>query len=219
MNPLGQLLHVDAQWTSHRMLLVADVATLISSLPRGPALIGIDGRPCSGKTTLAQQLANSVSAEILYLDDFVLPRRHYPMDVRPEYPFPYMRYHEFQTCIDTLATGEATQYYRYDYKTDLLENTPTSLMPNGVLIVEGVSVLNDRLKSHYAMTIFVASNVSTEWAAIEARETAESLVDWKDLFLPSAEKYFNQRTWTNVDIVLAGRGIDSVSQLESWILG
>ena len=39
-----------------------------------PLLIGIDGRPCSGKSTLTDLLIKELQAEGLFLDDFFIPQ-------------------------------------------------------------------------------------------------------------------------------------------------
>ena len=39
----------------------------------GARFIAIDGLPVSGKTTLADQIAPTIGAEILWLDEFVMP--------------------------------------------------------------------------------------------------------------------------------------------------
>ena len=43
-----------------------------------PALIAIDGRPCSGKTTLAGKLENAVDAQVIYIDQFFIPQKDWP---------------------------------------------------------------------------------------------------------------------------------------------
>ncbi|MBV8801553.1 MAG: hypothetical protein JO131_01060 [Gammaproteobacteria bacterium] len=48
-----------------------DLLTILEITNKRPLLIGIDGRPCSGKSTLADQLEKALPAEGLFLDDFL----------------------------------------------------------------------------------------------------------------------------------------------------
>jgi hypothetical protein len=54
-----------------------------------PLLIGIDGRPCSGKSTLADRLLDEIGADAIFLDDFFIPQAEWPKDIRPAFPFPF----------------------------------------------------------------------------------------------------------------------------------
>ena len=69
-----------------------------------PWLIGIDGRPCSGKSTLTDQLIDALNAEAMFLDDFFIPQEHWPKNIKPGYPFPYFRFDEFVRGVKT--TGD-----------------------------------------------------------------------------------------------------------------
>ena len=55
-------------------------------------LIAIDGLPCSGKTTLAAALGQSLDVNFLHFDDFLLSPSSWPGDIRPLFPFPFFRH-------------------------------------------------------------------------------------------------------------------------------
>ena len=53
--------------------LLSRIRAALSAQPEGPFLITIDG-PCgSGKSTLAAALSQSLGADVVHMDDFVIP--------------------------------------------------------------------------------------------------------------------------------------------------
>ena len=126
-----------------------------------PFLIGIDGRPCSGKSTLADKLTEVLKAEALFLDDFFIPQNDWPKTIVPAFPFPYFRFQEFIDGVKTLARGHSFHYREYDWgKKDF--GAMKTINPESIVIVEGVSVLCDELLSYYAKKVFVLSNRDNE---------------------------------------------------------
>jgi uridine kinase len=53
----------------------------------GLRLIGIDGLPVAGKSTLASQLAEATGGACIHLDDFVKPEAEWRWHNRPSFPF------------------------------------------------------------------------------------------------------------------------------------
>lgn len=184
----------------------SDLLKELSPIPdQKPILIGIDGRPGSGKTTLATKLEQE--AQAIYLDEFFIPRREWPQDRTPRFPFFYFRYQEFVDGIKGLAVGKPFTYYAYDCEVDAPSKKATTITPEGIIIIEGVSVLNTELAPLYFKKIWVDSDRMTEMAAIEAREKGTNLDLWKTIYLPSTEIYCLQKPWERADIIFAGRGI------------
>lgn len=183
----------------------------LSSVPKKQLiLIGIDGRPCSGKTTLTMKLEQTLSAQAIYLDEFFIPQRDWPQNQHPRFPFFYFRYQEFMNGIKSLASGKPLTYHAYDWQIDGPSATATTIKPEGIILVEGVSALNIELASLYAKKIWVDSDTSTEMTAIETREKDANLDLWKKIYMPSAEIYCLQKPWERADIIYEGRGIIKV---------
>lgn len=179
----------------------------LSPLPKNrPLLIAIDGRPGSGKTTLAMQLAEALNAQAIYLDEFFIPQEQWPADAKPIFPFFYFRYQEFLDGIKALAAGKPFAYYSYDWQTNGVSKEATTITPDRIVIVEGVSTLNEQLANLYYKKIWVASDPKTEFGAISTREKGANLNLWKNIYIPSVDIYCEQKPWEKADIIYAGRG-------------
>lgn len=170
------------------------------------SLIGIDGRPGSGKTTLAIKLEEALHTQSIYLDEFFIPQEQWPKDATPQFPFFYFRYQEFIDGVKSLAVGKPFTYFTYDWETNGLSTQPKVIKPEGIILVEGVSALNAKLAPLYYKKIWVASDRESEFAAIAVRENEKNLDVWKNIYLPSVDIYCAQKPWERADIIYAGRG-------------
>lgn len=180
----------------------------LSSLSSQPlALVGIDGRPGSGKTPLVAQLEQSLTFQTIYLDEFFIPQREWPHDQSPRFPFFYFRYEEFINGIKTVAAGKPFTYHPYDWQADASSISPITIEPKGIIIVEGVSALNAELTPLYHTKIWVKSDRTTELAALQKRENGNNWDLWNKIYLPSIEIYCLQTPWKRADIIYKGRGI------------
>ncbi|GMU19841.1 MAG: hypothetical protein AMXMBFR12_10320 [Candidatus Babeliales bacterium] len=199
-------------------LYIDNLSTLLQALStvqkKQPLLIGIDGRPGSGKTTVAIKLEEALHAQAIYLDEFFIPQEQWPKDAKPQFPFFYFRYQEFVEGVKALASGKPFSYFTYDWETNGLSKQVKVINPEGIIIVEGVSALNAELAPLYDKRIWVASDHTSEFAAIASRENEKNLDLWKNIYLPSVEIYCKQKPWQQADIIYAGRGIESQEQLE-----
>ncbi|KFL30240.1 hypothetical protein JP75_16825 [Devosia riboflavina] len=132
-------------------------------------LIGIDGLPVSGKSTLAESLIDALGAKVIYFDDFILPKKDWPEPTEPGFPFLYVRYEEFFHAVEALATSGTCSYRLYDWASGTLGGTRTVEAAGGLVIVEGVSALSPRISALYDLRIWVESDAKTTLAAALAR--------------------------------------------------
>lgn len=199
-------------------LYINNFPLLIEALSQSPqkrlTLIGIDGRPGSGKTTIAIKLEEALHARSIYLDEFFIPQEQWPKDAKLQFSFFYFRYQEFIDGVKALAAGKPFTYFTYDWQTNGLSAQPKVIKPEGFILVEGVSALNAELAPLYDKKIWVASDQETEFAAIAARENEKNLDLWKNIYLPRVDLYCQQKPWQRADIIYVGRGIESQEQLE-----
>lgn len=135
------------------------------------------------------KLAQTLGAQAIYLDEFFIPQRDWPQNQHPRFPFFYFRYQEFVNGIKSLAAGRLFTYHAYDWQIDGPSATASTIKPEGIILIEGVSALNIELASLYAKKIWVDSDTSTEMIAIEAREKGANLDLWKKIYICPAQKY------------------------------
>jgi uridine kinase len=182
-----------------------EITARIKKFP-DPCLIAIDGLPCSGKSTLAEQLKNDLGLACLYLDDFMLPRKDWPVPCPPAFPFQYMRYTQFMTAVQTLAKTGNCRFHPFEWNTGRVAQAEKVLSLDKPIIVEGVSTLHPNLLPYYALRIFVDSDKQTLAQALSVREQGSRIRNWHDLFLPSIELYMVTDPKKRADIFFAGRG-------------
>lgn len=169
-------------------------------------LVGIDGLPVSGKSTLAERLIEVLGAEIIYFDDFILPKTDWPKPINPGFPFLYARSEEFFRTVEDVAAGRVCSYRLYDWASGTLGEIRTIGGGTGPIFVEGVSALCERLSPLYDLRIWVESDAETTLDAALARGVGAWERDWREIFIPSVERYMQTRPKERADIVVAGRG-------------
>jgi uridine kinase len=184
--------------------------SLIAAQP-GLRLVGIDGLPVSGKSTLAGRLEAELGATIVYLDDFVRPPADWRGKVGPAFPFPYIRYDQFSQTVRTLAGRRAARYRRYDWSTGRLADAWTEVGADGLVVVEGVSALNPQLAPLYDLRLWVESEPATTLAASLARGVGDWEGEWRELFMPSVALYLATQPRQRGDHLVAGRGVGELS--------
>lgn len=183
-----------------------DFDRAISLIRPGARLVGIDGLPVSGKSTLAARLEAEMDATIVYLDDFVRPQSEWRGLAAPAFPFPYIRYDAFLKTVTRLAHGEPGHYRRYDWSAGALEQCWTSIEPRGLVVIEGVSALHPDLAPLYDLRLWVESDAATTLAASLARGVGDWESEWRRLFLPSVALYLEGDPRRRADHLVAGRG-------------
>ena len=171
-----------------------------------PRLVGIDGLPCSGKTTLALRLVQALDSEYLGLDDFVLPPHQWPSPHVPDFPFPYIRHAEFFAAIKTIAAGERLAFHRFDWKTLSLAAETTIIPAGSRVIIEGVSTLASEVASAYDLSVFVVSDAETTLQVAISRGAGEWTDHRRDYFMPSAAIYFKTEPAKRASVHVRGRG-------------
>jgi len=169
-------------------------------------LIGIDGLPVSGKSTLADRLIKAFGTEIIYFDDFILPKKDWPEPTNPGFPFLYVRSEEFFRAVEEVAATGSCSYRLYDWASGTLDGTRTIRADSGPIVVEGVSALSERLSPLYDLRIWVESDGKTTLDAALARGVGTWEREWREFFMPSVERYMETVPKERADIVVAGRG-------------
>ena len=170
-----------------------------------PPLIGIDGLPCAGKTTLAMRLGAMHGFACLHVDEFLRPEAEW-RGCQPGFPFPYIRYEEFLQAVTDLATRGECHYAPFDPRSGRISAIPRHLTTQRPVIVEGVSALVPLLEPFYGLKIFVDSDRNSVIEAAQRRNLGIWPTEWRKLFLPSADLYMLTHPERRADLVLPGRG-------------
>ena len=179
---------------------------LARSLPR--PLIGIDGLPCAGKTTLAFRLREIYGFEILQVDEFLRPEEDWP-NRRPGFPFPYLRYDEFLQAVTQLAETGECEYAPFDWETLAISKQKRRITTQRPVIVEGISALVPLLTRYYGLKIFIQSARESVLDVAQARSLGIWAQEWRKIFLPSADMYMTSCPEARGDMVVPGRGVSA----------
>lgn len=122
-------------------------------------LIGIGGGSCSGKTTLARELAGRLDSVILPLDSYYRDLSLLPAAEREQWNFDHPDALEWPLLVEhltRLAAGESVQSPCYDFATHTRIRTSRPVAPAGIVVVEGILALHDAIPPDlYRLRIFV----------------------------------------------------------------
>jgi len=174
-------------------------------------LIAIDGLPCSGKTTLAAALGQSLDVNFLHFDDFLLSPSSWPGDIRPLFPFPFFRHKMFFDAVRAIARDGICSFFPFDWDSMEISGHLHHVRSDRPILVEGVSVLSPEIPSLYDVRIFVQSDRSSLLEAVCKRDGNLFREEWETLFIPSADLYMRTRPEARSDFLVRGRGLAALS--------
>ena len=125
-----------------------------------PLVIGIAGCSCSGKTTLASELARQLDATLFPLDLYYRDLSQFPLDTRHMRNFDHPDSLESELMVEHvrgLARGEAIQRPVYNFKLHArVVGSFETIAPARVVIVEGILALHyAELVACYGFSIYV----------------------------------------------------------------
>jgi len=168
-----------------------DILTAIMEkiqLSRHP-LVTIDGPCASGKTTLAEHLAEMLPAAVVHTDDYVVPHALKTAD-RLAIPGGNCDVERLVTeVVIPWKQHLPVRMRRYDCKADLL--LPEESLPEkDILILEGSYCNLPAIRQEADLRIFLDISREDQMARLLQRETPESLKRFEDRWIPLEEAYF-----------------------------
>jgi len=182
-------------------------------------VVAIDGRSGSGKSTVAEVVAQAIGAVIVPCDDFFAANvSNAEWDRRP----PAQRAADAidwrrltREAIEPLRAGRAARWFAFDFLagprddgTYPLQRTPTELTPKPVLLLDGAYSARPELADVLDLSVLVEAAPSTREARLAAREAADFLRQWHARWDPAEEYYFGRvRPRSAFDVVLQTDGI------------
>ena len=164
------------------------VQAALAAAKDAPVLLGIDGRCGSGKTTLANWLAQQLHCPVLHTDDFYLPlsSRCENWQQQPGANMDFYRLR--QEVLQPLLCAQPAQYRAYSCAAGAFL-PPTPLPDAPLTILEGSYSLHPALQTEFAVRVFVTCPPDVQAARLQAREGAR-YTQFVQRWIPLEEGYF-----------------------------
>jgi len=187
--------------------------------PARPALVGVDGPGCSGKSTLADALQTFLpGATVISLDDFFAPLNTQVLarisgeDLATG--IPHLRWDAAQALVNDLASGGSASYTPYVWGADRL-GSPVLVPRSDFILVEGLYALHPQLRSAYCFRIWVDCLAADRMARVADRmvragvSNRERWLDlWARLYVPREQAYLATfRPDLAADVFVTGAGL------------
>ena len=155
---------------------------------KGRAVIAIDGRCGSGKTTLAGRLAARWDCTLLHADDFFLrpEQRTSARLAQPGGNFDRERF--YAEALAPLLAGQDALYRPYDCHAGCLQ-PPVAAPLRPVILAEGSYCCHPDLWGCYDLHVFVTAPLEVRLARL-ARRPGVDLAAFRTRWIPLEEAYF-----------------------------
>ena len=156
----------------------------------GRAVVAIDGRCASGKTTLAQALQAQTGCNLLHMDDFYLPMDQRPADWtrRSAGNIDLTRFQ--QEALDPARAGQPIRYRAYRCREGAFA-PPVLLQPTALTVVEGSYSLHPALDSGYDLRVFLTVSPEEQRRRL-LRRNPERYEAFLTTWIPLEEQYFTR---------------------------
>ena len=145
-----------------------------------PFVIGVAGGTGSGKTTVAERLADVVAGTdlaLLRLDSYYADSPHLPMGERAAINYDHPDAFDWDLLlahVRALRDGRAVDVPDYDFTNYRRTNDTTLVRPSAVLVIEGILVLYPpELRDQMALKVFVDTDPDVRFIRRLERDIAE----------------------------------------------
>lgn len=169
--------------------ILKEIEKLLSK--KSNAVIGIDGYCASGKTMLANLIAEKFDVQIIHMDDFFLP-----FDMRTEDRLSQaggnVHYERFNAeVISGLKNGAEFAYGAFSCRYGGFAEAKT-VLPDKPVIIEGSYAFHPEIKAAYDLKIFMKADYETRLERILRRNGADALEVFKSKWIPLENRYFDE---------------------------
>ena len=163
-------------------------------------VIVIDGMAASGKTTLANEIAKKLDANIIHTDDFYLPS-HLRTDERLNQLCCNIDYERLQSEV-LEHINEHILYHKFDCK-QMQQTEEFRLDYKKILIIEGAYSMHPILGKYYDLSIYLKTPSTKQEERILNRDGMTQLIKFKENWIPLERQYFDKyRIEKQADIVI-----------------
>jgi uridine kinase len=167
-----------------------------------PGIVAIDGMCGSGKSYLAECLAQNFDCNVFHMDDFFLPLEMKTED-RLAQPGGNVHYERFkEEVLDSLVKNQTVIYRPYLCGLWRLGEIIT-VEPKKITIIEGSYSLHPSLRDAYDLMVFLKVDYKIQLERILQRNGAEKLKQFISKWIPLENLYFEQLNIKDLsDIIL-----------------
>lgn len=155
-----------------------------------PLIVAIEGRCCSGKSSLALQIKKVFNCNIFHMDDFFLPFEMKTKErlLKPGGNVHYERFNE--EILIPLQKNETVIYRPYNCSKGELDKA-IYITPKKLTIVEGSYSMHPTLQQAYAYKIFLNVDPQVQLQRILNRNGEKMLNNFVTKWIPLEENYFS----------------------------
>jgi uridine kinase len=197
------------------------VSNPASELPKRPYLIGVAGGSNSGKTTIAERLADLIGSDdlsLIRLDSYYISRPEDPIEVRAAANYDHPDAFDWDLLNDhmeALTAGASVEVPIYDYTNHERSNQNMIVRAGKVVVVEGILVLwEPRLRERFDLKIFVDTPADLRIIrrlrrdVAERGRTAESILDQYLATVRPAHELFIEPSKRYADVIVPEGGLN-----------
>ena len=154
------------------------------------AVVVIDGKAASGKSSFVQELSEKYSAPVVHMDDFFLPEALRTPE-RYAQAGGNIHYERFaEEALPSLNAREGFSYRKYDCKSKSYIDT-VSIPSASVVFVEGAYAMHPSFGHYYDLALFMDVEDELQRQRILKRNGESGLKDFLERWIPYENAYFD----------------------------
>jgi uridine kinase len=193
----------------------------VDDLPARPYLIGVAGGSSSGKTTVAERLAELAGTRhlaLLKLDSYYVDLSDRPMAEREAFNFDHPDAFDWQLLeqhLKTLIGGESVEVPVYDYVQYNRSDEVKVVHPAPIIVVEGILVLwEPSLRERFDLKVFVDTEADIRLIrrirrdAHERGRSVESVIEQYLRTVRPAHEQFIEPSKRYADVIVPQGGLN-----------
>lgn len=169
-------------------------------------IVAIDGCGGAGKSTLAEFIVSKYGdGQIIHMDDFYKPsNQRSQLEMSKKEPgADYDLKRLIQDVILPIIINMEAKYQRYDWVTDKLAEWH-NVIPNGLIIIEGVYSISELLYTNYDIKIFVECNKELRLKRGLERDGENALDFWEQWMIGENKYLIEQNPRDRSDFIISG---------------